>query len=86
MGCLEITLTRMGASATTRDKIIAWRHILNFAAGGSYAAAEIVWPLVLAFLLPLPLKPLLRLRVRIHIPRALCALLLVVAVLGLEMV
>jgi len=48
-----------------------------------YAAAEIVWPLVLAFLLSLLLKPLLRLLVRIHIPRVLCALLLVVAVLGL---
>jgi predicted PurR-regulated permease PerM len=48
-----------------------------------YAAAEIVWPLVLAFLLSLLLKPLLRLLERLHIPRVLCALLLVAAVLGL---
>jgi predicted PurR-regulated permease PerM len=48
-----------------------------------YAAAEIVWPLVLAFVLSLLLKPVLRLLERIHIPRVLCALLLVVAVLGL---
>ena len=48
-----------------------------------YEAAEIVWPLVFAFILSLLLKPPMRLLARLRIPRVLCALLLVVAVLGL---
>ena len=48
-----------------------------------YTAADIVWPLVLAFVLSLLLKPSMRLLVRLRIPRVLCAVLLVVAVLGL---
>jgi predicted PurR-regulated permease PerM len=48
-----------------------------------YTAADIVWPLVLAFVLSLLLKPSMRLLVRLHIPRVLCAVLLVAAVLGL---
>jgi predicted PurR-regulated permease PerM len=47
-----------------------------------YFAAEIVWPLVLAFTLSLLLNPLARFLVRLHIPRVLCALVLVAAVLG----
>jgi predicted PurR-regulated permease PerM len=48
-----------------------------------YAVAEIVWPLVFAFILSLLLKPPMRLLARLRFPRVLCALLLVVAVLGL---
>jgi predicted PurR-regulated permease PerM len=48
-----------------------------------YEAAEIVWPLVFAFVLSLLLKPPMRLLARLRIPRVLCALLLVVGVLGL---
>ena len=45
-----------------------------------YEVAEIVWPLVFAFMLSLLLKPPMRLLARLRIPRVLCALLLVVAV------
>jgi predicted PurR-regulated permease PerM len=48
-----------------------------------YAVADIVWPLVLAFVLSLLLKPSVRLLARLRIPRVLCAVLLVIAVLGL---
>jgi predicted PurR-regulated permease PerM len=48
-----------------------------------YIAAEIVWPLVLAFALSLLLSPLLRFLARLHVPRVLAALLLVAAVLAL---
>ena len=48
-----------------------------------YTAAEIVWPLVLAFALSLLLNPLLRFLTNLHVPRVLCALLLVAAVLAL---
>ena len=41
-----------------------------------------MWPLVLAFVLSLLLRPLLRFLVGLHIPRVLCAMLLVVAVLA----
>lgn len=48
-----------------------------------YAAAEIVWPLVFAFMLSLLLNPLLRFLAKLRIPRVLCALLLVAAILAL---
>ena len=48
-----------------------------------YVVADIVWPLVLAFVLSLLLKPPMRLLTRLRLPRVLCAILLVVAVLGL---
>jgi predicted PurR-regulated permease PerM len=48
-----------------------------------YITAEIVWPLALAFVFSLLLRPLLRLLERTHIPRVLGALLLVAAVLAL---
>jgi len=51
--------------------------------GFAYVVAEIVWPLVFAFILSLLLKPLLRLLERLHIPRVLCAFLLVAAVFRL---
>src|SRR6185437_15598541 len=50
-----------------------------------YIAAEIVWPLVLAFALSMVLNPLLRLLARLHVPRVLGALMLVAAVLALVM-
>ena len=43
-----------------------------------YAVADIVWPLVLAFVLSLLLKPPMRLLARLRVPRVLCAVLLVV--------
>ena len=55
--------------------------ILSLAA--LYTAAEIVWPLVFAFVLSLLLNPLLRFLARLHVPRVLGALLLVAAVLAL---
>jgi predicted PurR-regulated permease PerM len=55
--------------------------ILSLAA--LYTAAEIVWPLLFAFVLSLLLNPLLRLLAKLHVPRVLGALLLVVAVLAL---
>src|ERR1700753_1951828 len=48
-----------------------------------YITAEIVWPLALAFVFSLLLRPLLRFLETMHIPRAIGALLLVVAVLAL---
>lgn len=48
-----------------------------------YLAAEIVWPLVLAFVLSLLLSPLVRFLDRLHVPRVLGALLLVAAVMAL---
>ena len=48
-----------------------------------YIIAEIVWPLALAFVFSLLLRPLLRFLERMHVPRVLGALLLVVAVLAL---
>jgi predicted PurR-regulated permease PerM len=48
-----------------------------------YIGADIVWPLVFAFILSLLLNPILRFLARLHVPRVLCALLLVVAVLAL---
>jgi predicted PurR-regulated permease PerM len=48
-----------------------------------YITAEIVWPLVLAFALSMLLNPLMRFMARLHVPRVLGALLLVIAVLGL---
>lgn len=48
-----------------------------------YIAAEIVWPLVLAFALSLLLDPLVRFLARLQVPRVLGALLLVAAVLAL---
>ena len=55
--------------------------ILSLAA--LYTAAEIVWPLVFAFVLSLLLNPLLRFLAKLHVPRVLGALLLVIAVLAL---
>ncbi|MDQ0472453.1 AI-2E family transporter [Labrys wisconsinensis] len=46
----------------------------------AYVAAEIILPLVLAFVLKLLLQPGMRLLERLHIPRALAALVLIVAV------
>src|SRR6185369_4415707 len=48
-----------------------------------YIAAEIVWPLVLAFALSMVLNPLLRFLAKLHVPRVLGALMLVAAVLAL---
>ena len=47
-----------------------------------HAAAEIVWPFVLAFALALLLQPMQRLLERAHLPRALSSVLLVLAVLA----
>lgn len=55
--------------------------ILSLAA--LYIAAEIVWPLVFAFVLSLLLNPLLRFLAKLRVPRVLGALLLVAAVLAL---
>jgi predicted PurR-regulated permease PerM len=48
-----------------------------------YVAAEIVWPLVFACMLSLVLTPVQRLFERLHVPRLLSSLLLVLAVLAL---
>ena len=47
-----------------------------------HAAAEIVWPFVFAFMLSLLLTPVQRILERVHIPRLMSSLLLVVAVLA----
>jgi predicted PurR-regulated permease PerM len=47
-----------------------------------YVAAEIIWPFILAFVLSLLLKPAERLLTRLHSPRLLSALILVLAVLA----
>lgn len=47
-----------------------------------HAAGEIVWPFVLAFVLSLLLKPVQRILERLHIPRLLSSLLLVLTVLA----
>jgi predicted PurR-regulated permease PerM len=43
-----------------------------------YAVADIVWPLILAFVLSLLLKPPMRLLARLRVSRVLCAVLFVV--------
>ena len=48
----------------------------------AYVAAEIVLPLVFAFTLKLLLQPILRILERLHVPRALAALLLILALFG----
>lgn len=50
--------------------------------GACYLAAEIILPLVLAFVLMLVLQPLMRLSERWHIPRGLAALGIILMVLG----
>jgi predicted PurR-regulated permease PerM len=52
-------------------------------AAALYAAAEIVWPLVFAFMLSLLFKPVQRVLARLQVPRLVSALLVVLAVLGL---
>jgi predicted PurR-regulated permease PerM len=47
-----------------------------------YIAGEIVLPLVFAFTLKLLLQPLFRILERLHVPRALAALLLIIALFG----
>ena len=48
----------------------------------AYIASEIVLPMVFAFTLKLLLQPLFRLLERLHVPRALAALLLILALFG----
>jgi predicted PurR-regulated permease PerM len=48
----------------------------------AYAAGEIVLPMVFAFTLKLLLQPLFRILERLHVPRALAALLLILALFG----
>jgi predicted PurR-regulated permease PerM len=48
----------------------------------AYAASEIVLPMVFAFTLKLLLQPLFRILERLHVPRALAALLLILALFG----
>jgi predicted PurR-regulated permease PerM len=55
---------------------------LAFAAA-LYVTAEIVWPLVFAFILSLLVKPVQRLLGRIHLPNLISAFLIVLAALGL---
>ena len=50
--------------------------------GACYAAAEIVLPIVLAFVLMLVLQPAMRLLERWHLPRGLAALVLIVMLFG----
>jgi predicted PurR-regulated permease PerM len=52
-------------------------------AAALYIAAEIVWPLVIAFMLSLLFKPVQRVLTRLHVPRLVSALLIVLVVLGL---
>src|ERR1700728_1375945 len=48
----------------------------------AYATSEIVLPMIFAFTLKLLLQPLLRILERIHIPRALAALLIIIVLFG----
>ena len=48
----------------------------------AYVASEIVLPLVFAFILKLLLQPAMRLLERVHLPRILAALLLILALFG----
>lgn len=52
-------------------------------AAALYVAAEIVWPLVFAFILSLLFKPVQRLLARVRVPKLVSAFLIVLAVLGL---
>jgi predicted PurR-regulated permease PerM len=49
---------------------------------GCYVAAEIALPIVLAFVLSLVLQPAMRQRERLHLPRAIAALLIIVLLFG----
>src|SRR4030095_7590743 len=48
----------------------------------AYVASEIVLPLVFAFILKLLLQPAMRILERLHVPRILAALLLIIALFG----
>src|SRR5581483_4648161 len=50
--------------------------------GAAYAAAEVILPIVLAFVLMLVLRPAMRLLEKWHLPRGLAALALIVTVFG----
>ena len=50
--------------------------------GACYAAAEVVLPIVLAFVLMLVLQPAMRLLEQWHVPRGLAALALIVMLFG----
>ena len=52
-------------------------------AAALYVAAEIVWPLIFAFMLALLFKPVQRMLERIHVPKAVSAFLIVLGVLAL---
>ena len=49
---------------------------------GCYVAAEIVLPIVLAFVLSLVLQPAMRMLERIHLPRGIAAMLMILVVFG----
>jgi hypothetical protein len=49
---------------------------------GCYVAADIALPIVLAFVLSLVLQPAMRLLERMHLPRGIAALLIIVALFG----
>ena len=49
---------------------------------GCYAAAEIALPIVLAFVLSLVLQPAMRQLERLHLPRGIAALLIIVLLFG----
>ena len=50
--------------------------------GACYAASEIVLPIILAFVLSAVFAPVMRFLVRLHLPRALAALAIVLSVIG----
>ena len=68
----------------TDSKVIYLGSLFLLASAAAlYVAAEIVWPLVFAFILSLLFKPVQRLFARIHVPKVISTLLIVLALLGL---
>ena len=68
----------------TDSKVIYLGGLFLLASAAAlYVAAEIVWPLVFAFILSLLFKPVQRLFARIRVPKLISTLLIVLALLGL---
>jgi predicted PurR-regulated permease PerM len=76
------------APQTTIELRTVFQGILALLAllAASYAAAEIVLPIILAFVLSAVFQPVLRFLVRLHLPRALAALIIVLALVSLFVV
>src|SRR5947209_9686937 len=74
-------LPDIGSSSDIRSVFQAGQFLLMLLAA-CYLAAEIILPIVLAFVLSLVLQPLMRVLEKLHLPRTLAALAIIMVVFG----